>query len=66
MAESLRNGIKMLITGNPIFDPAGNVKKVVVIDREMSDLMEMKAELDASQEKMKAVEEDKDKKKEED
>ena len=65
MAESLRNGIKMLITGNPIFDPAGNVKKVVVIDREMSDLMEMKAELDASQEKMKAVEEDKDKKKEE-
>ena len=65
MAESLRNGIKMLITGNPIFDPSGNVKKVVVIDREMSDLMEMKAELDASQEKMKAVEEDKDKKKEE-
>jgi len=65
MAESLRNGIKMLITGNPIFDPAGNVKKVVVIDREMSDLLEMKAELDASQEKMKAVEEDKDKKKEE-
>ena len=65
MAESLRNGIKMLITGNPIFDRAGNVKKVVVIDREMSDLLEMKAELDASQEKMKAVEEDKDKKKEE-
>lgn len=62
MAESLRNGIKMLITGNPIFDSAGNVKKVVVIDREMSDLLEMKAELDASQEKMKAVEEDKDKK----
>lgn len=65
MAESLRNGIKMLISGNPIFDPAGNVKKVVVIDREMSDLLEMRAELDASQEKMKAVEEDKDKKKEE-
>ncbi len=65
MAESLRNGIMMLITGNPIFDREGNVKKVVVIDREMSDLLEMKAELDATQEKMKAVEEDKDKKKEE-
>ncbi len=65
MAESLRNGIKMLITGNPIFDRDGNVKKVVVIDREMSDLLEMKAELDASQEKMKAVEHDKNKKKEE-
>lgn len=65
MAESLRNGIKMLITGNPIFDRNGEVKKVVVIDREMSDLLEMKAELDASQAKMKAVEKDKDKKKEE-
>jgi len=44
MAESMRNGIKMLITGNPILDPDGNVKKVVVIDREMSDLLEMQNE----------------------
>ncbi len=59
MAESLRNGIKMLISGNPIFDEQGRVKKVVVIDREITDLLEMKAELEASQRKMKAVEADK-------
>jgi transcriptional regulator with PAS, ATPase and Fis domain len=49
----------MLITGNPIFDETGRVKMVVVIDREITDLLEMKAELEASQEKMKAVEADK-------
>lgn len=59
MAESLRNGRKMLITGNPVFDEKGNVKYVVVIDREITDLLTMKAELEASQEKMKAVEADK-------
>lgn len=59
MAESLRNGRKMLITGNPVFDAEGNVKYVVVIDREITDLLTMKAELEASQEKMKAVEADK-------
>lgn len=59
MGESLRNGTKMLITGNPIFDETGRVKMVVVIDREITDLLEMKAELEASQEKMKAVEADK-------
>ena len=59
MGESLRNGTKMLISGNPVFDEEGNVKKVVVIDREMTDLLTMKAELEASQLKMKAVEKDK-------
>ncbi|MDR3592593.1 MAG: sigma 54-interacting transcriptional regulator [Negativicutes bacterium] len=63
MGESSRNGIKMLITGNPIFDEAGNVKKVVVIDREITDLLGMKAELEASQQKMQAVEQDKNKNK---
>lgn len=65
VAEILRNGTNMLITGKPIFDQNGTVKKVVVIDREMSDLMEMKTELEASQEKMKAVEVDKNRKREE-
>jgi PAS domain S-box-containing protein len=59
MAESLKNGRKMLITGNPVFDEYGNVKNVVVIDREITDLLAMKAELEVSQEKMKAVEADK-------
>lgn len=61
MGESSRNGTKMLITGKPVFDEAGNVKKVVVIDREITDLLSMKAELEASQRKMKAVEKDKNK-----
>ncbi len=59
MAESLRNGRKMLISGNPVFDEHGNVKNVVVIDREITDLLAMKAELEASKEKMKTVEADK-------
>lgn len=61
MGEISRNGIKMLVTGNPIFDEYGNVKKVVVIDREITDLLAMKAELEESQKKMKAVEKDKNK-----
>lgn len=52
-----RTNKKMLVTGSPIFDENGEIKKVVVIDREFSDLMEMKEELDASQKKMKIVEE---------
>lgn len=56
MGTSSRNGIKMLITGIPIFDEEGNVKKVVVIDREITDLLAMKADLEASKQKMKAVE----------
>ncbi|WP_333595762.1 sigma 54-interacting transcriptional regulator, partial [Anaerospora hongkongensis] len=62
---SSRNGIKMLITGNPLFDTAGNVKKVVVIDREITDLLAMKAELEESQQKIKAVEDATIKKKQE-
>lgn len=59
MGESSRNATKMLITGNPVFDDEGNVKTVVVIDREITDLLAMQAELEVSQQKMKAVENDK-------
>ncbi len=59
VGESLRSGRKMLITGIPVFDEDGNVKNVVVIDREITDLLAMKAELEASKEKMKTVEADK-------
>jgi len=58
MGEAPKTGNKVLITGNPIFDEQGNVKKVVVIDREITDLLEMRADLEASLEKMKAVEKD--------
>ncbi|SFL96104.1 sigma-54 interaction domain-containing protein [Pelosinus propionicus] len=65
MGTSTRNGIKMLITGNPILDQEGNVKKVVVIDREITDLLAMQAEVEATQQKMKAVEKDERKRKQE-
>ncbi|MDU2063968.1 MAG: sigma 54-interacting transcriptional regulator [Sporomusaceae bacterium] len=65
MGESLRNGRKMLITGSPIFNEAGDVAKVVVVDREITDLWAMKADLESSKQKIKAVEEDKEKGKQE-
>jgi len=57
-----RAHMKMLVTGTPIFDDAGVVKRVVIIDRELSHLNEVRAELEASREKMKAIEEDAEKK----
>ncbi|MBP2654404.1 MAG: norR 15 [Firmicutes bacterium] len=65
MAESPRKRNKMLVTGNPIFDEIGDIKKVVVIDREITDLLAMKAEVESSQKKIKAVEEDKNKRNQE-
>lgn len=59
MGESLRNGTKMLVTGSPVLDAEGNVKKVVIIDREITDLLQMKSDLEASQKQIKAVEKDK-------
>lgn len=53
---------KMLITGSPIFDEDGNIKKVVVVDRDMTDLFEIKSELEATLKKIKTVEEDQEKK----
>lgn len=65
MGESSRNGKRMLITGNPIFDEQGNVVKVVVIDRDITDLLRMQKELEATQLKMQAVEADTNKNKQE-
>ncbi|MCM3690371.1 sigma-54 interaction domain-containing protein [Neobacillus niacini] len=48
MAE-IRTGVKVLISGTPIFDEDGNVKKVVVINRDMSDLLEMQEKLVSTQ-----------------
>jgi PAS domain S-box-containing protein len=52
---SLLNGNKVLITGLPIFDKDGNVKRVVCNHREMTDLLEMRAKLEDSQKKLKEV-----------
>lgn len=53
---------KMLITGSPVFDEDGTIKKVVVIDRDMTDLFEIKSGLEASLKKIKTVEEGQEKK----
>ncbi|MGQ9368904.1 sigma-54 interaction domain-containing protein [Azospirillum sp. A39] len=58
VGESVRNGVQMLITGNPIFDSHGNIKLVVVVEHEMPDLVKMQLELENTQQKMKAVEAD--------
>ncbi|MFJ7972717.1 sigma-54 interaction domain-containing protein [Psychrobacillus sp. NPDC096389] len=48
MAE-IRTGVKVLLSGSPILDQEGNIKKVVVINRDMSDLLDMQKKLVASQ-----------------
>lgn len=58
VAEITRTGKKLLITGIPIFDHQKIIKNVVVIDRDITDLLKMKEELEISQNKMKAVERD--------
>lgn len=47
MAE-IRTGVRVLISGSPILDHEGNIKKVVVINRDMSDLLDMQEKLVAS------------------
>lgn len=56
IGESLVNHNKMLITGSPIFDADGNVKKVVVNNRAVTDLDEIKFQLENTQNKLKAFE----------
>ncbi|GGA34605.1 sigma-54 interaction domain-containing protein [Psychrobacillus lasiicapitis] len=48
MAE-IRTGVKVLLSGSPILDHDGNLKKVVVINRDMSDLLDIQKKLIASQ-----------------
>ena len=58
IGQSLRNGTKMIISGDPIFDEEGNVKKVVATNREITELLALQAELEASQKKIKEAEKD--------
>jgi PAS domain S-box-containing protein len=58
IGESLLNNQKMLITGNPIFDEAGNVKRVVINNREWTDLESLKAQLDNSNDKLQIFSEE--------
>lgn len=56
VGQSARNGARMLITGNPIFDQDGNIKLVAVIEREITDLDAMLVELEATKDKIRSVE----------
>jgi PAS domain S-box-containing protein len=56
VGQSSRNGARMLVTGNPIFDQYGNVKLVAVIEREITDLDTMLIELEATKDKIRGVE----------
>lgn len=58
VGQSSRNGARMLITGNPIFDQEGNIKLVAVIEREITDLDTMLVELEATKDKIRSVEND--------
>jgi PAS domain S-box-containing protein len=42
----LKNGNKVLVTGNPIFDDAGNVKLVVINNRDINKLISVERQLD--------------------
>jgi PAS domain S-box-containing protein len=53
IGQSLVNKKKMLITGSPILDADGNVKKVVINNRAMTDLDEIKSQLDTTKNKLK-------------
>lgn len=50
------DGVDMLITGKPIFDENMDIKSVVVIDRDLSDLWSMKNQLEITEKKMATVE----------
>lgn len=53
-----RTGTKVLLIGTPVFADDGSIKNVVVILHEMTDLFAIQGELEATREKMRAVEAD--------
>ncbi len=58
IGESLLNKKKMLITGSPILDESGNVKKVVINNRALTDLDELKTQLEKARNKLKTSQEE--------
>lgn len=61
MVECLRTGKKILSTGNPIFDAQGNVTIVVVVIRDITELVAMKDEVESSHKHIQEVIEEKNK-----
>jgi len=48
MIQRLRNGKQILVTGTPIFDDRGEIKLVVVNERDITELNRLRAELEQS------------------
>jgi PAS domain S-box-containing protein/TyrR family helix-turn-helix protein len=49
MIQQVRGGKRILITGNPIFDEKGGIKFVVINDRDMTELDELRSQLQEAQ-----------------
>lgn len=65
IGESLINNQKMLITGNPIFDEQGKVKRVVINNRVLTDLESIMHQLESTKGKLQIFSDDNKKKNEE-
>ncbi|MBN2284274.1 MAG: sigma 54-interacting transcriptional regulator [Deltaproteobacteria bacterium] len=46
--QTLKSGKEILVTGNPIYDEAGNIKMIVTNVRDMTELVELNKRLEAS------------------
>lgn len=46
--QRLKNGRQLLVTGNPVFDEHGNLDRVVVNERDMTNLIHLRNELEES------------------
>jgi len=59
IGKSLKTGKKFLVSGIPIFDEAGDIKLIVVNDRELGELNKIQKELDKTKEKLAVTKRDK-------
>ena len=49
--QTIKGGLRMLVTGNPVFDSSGNLHRVVTNVRDISDLIKLRDQLVKTQEK---------------
>jgi PAS domain S-box-containing protein len=59
IGKSLKTGKEFLVSGIPIFDEKGNIKLVVVNDRELDELNKIQSQLDKTMERLAVAEKDK-------
>ena len=51
MLQETRSGRKLMLTGNPVFNPAGDLIRVVVNERDMTEIDALREEIEAQQAK---------------